>query len=235
MDKLSVHFCDAIRDYLDFRTRKYPEKNVLKLICDRYQLGAVERTMLFRGIALPETAQNRLAKLFGPPPADSIIHVDYFNQCLIIVSYLSGNRVFISCDGVLRDASGFHGKKIPEHLFLRSVDLIFKTLESFQPAGIIFYADSQITRAKQLSAVVTELFNRTSVMCRLRMTDKADDEMNSADDGVICTADSVIIDRTRLPVFDLAKYALEQTYDPVFQDLRNICASTQFPLTPPAE
>lgn len=233
MDKFSVHFCDAVRDYLDFRTRKYPAKTVLKLICDRYQLDTVERMMLFRGISLPETAQNRVAKLCGLPPAGSLFHVDYFNQCLIIVSYLSGNRVFISCDGVLRDASGFHGKKIPEHLFLRSVDLIFKILESFQPAGIIFYADNQITRAEQLASVAGKLSGHVSVNCRMLMTGKADEELTSAHEGIICTADSAIIDRAQLPVFDLAKYALECTYNPAFQDLRNICSSTGFPLNSP--
>ncbi|GAP42518.1 uncharacterized protein TBC1_11649 [Lentimicrobium saccharophilum] len=234
MDKFSVHFCDAIRDYLDFRARKYPAKSVLKLICDRYQLDAAERTMLFRGITLPETAQNRLAKLCGLPPAGSLFHVDYFNQCLIIVSYLTGKRVFISCDGVLRDASGFHGKKIPEHLFLRSVELVFKTLESFRPAGIIFYADNQINRADQLASVADELSGHASVNCRILMTDKADAELTSATEGIICTADSAIIDRAQLPVFDLAKYILENNFNPVFQDLRNICASTQFPQIPPA-
>lgn len=233
MDKFSVHFCDAVRDYLDFRTRKYPAKTILKLICDRYQLDAVERMMLFRGISLPETAQSRVAKLCGLPPAGGFFHVDYYNQCLIIVSYLSGNRVFISCDGVLRDASGFHGKKIPEHLFLRSVDLVFKTLESFRPAGIVFYADSQVTRAEQLASVAGKLSGHASVNCRMLVTDKADAELTSAAEGIICTADSAIIDRVQLPVFDLAKYILEHTYNPVFQDLRNICASTQFPRIPP--
>ena len=225
MDRFSVHFCDAIRDYLYFRERRYPAKSVLKLICDKYQLDAAERTMLFRGITLPETARTRLAKLCGTPAAGACFHVDYFNQCLIIVSYLSGNRVFISCDGVLRDASGFHGKKIPEHLFIRSVELIVQTLESFRPGGIIFYADSQISGAGRLASVATELFGHTSVSCHMLMTEKADEALASVAGGIICTADSAIIDRTGLPVFDLAKYVLEHTFNPVFSDLRNICAS----------
>lgn len=233
MIEISEHLQLAIRDYLDFQERKYPAKSVLKLICDRYGLNSAERAILFRGVALPETADARNRKLTAAPPNGATLNIDFFNQSLIVVSYLAGNSLFVSCDGILRDASGFHGKKIPEHLFARAVELICETIGQLNPPGITLFADTQINHAEEMAAISEAIFSDLPFESNIRMTREADRELASLRSGVICTADSVIIDRTVLPVFDLALLVLTSRFRAEFTDLREFCSQNLYLTGPP--
>ncbi len=227
MTAFRPEFCRAIQDYLFFLERRYPVKEVLKLICGRYQLTANERSMLFRGISLPEVCRIREQKYSLEPSPGATFYADFFNQILIVLSYLAGQLVFISCDGWLRDASGFHGKRIPENLFLRSLRLVYGSLSMLEPEEVVCFADTQISRVETWTAMAGDVARELGLHCRLEITDLADKKLIQSENGVLCTADSAIIERSVLQVFDLARYTLDRNFNAVYTDLRLVCGQWQ--------
>ncbi|MCD4730306.1 MAG: DUF434 domain-containing protein, partial [Bacteroidales bacterium] len=88
--QFSSDFGKATADYFSFLQKEYPQKAILKLVGDRYKLSRVERSMLYRGIAVEKENISRKSKLVKELPADSMLVIDGLNQILAIASYLNG-------------------------------------------------------------------------------------------------------------------------------------------------
>ncbi len=107
--------------------------------------------MLYRGISSEEENTIRKEKLVDEKFVENQpLHIDGFNQILTIASYLNGNKVFISTDGFLRDASEIHGKIFRTELLERSVELIITCLDSMKLNDIVFYIDKQLNNHEQI-------------------------------------------------------------------------------------
>jgi len=56
VDVVTESFKHAVKDYFFLINKKYPEKETVKLIGDRYRLTGLQRTVLFRGITSKKKA-----------------------------------------------------------------------------------------------------------------------------------------------------------------------------------
>jgi hypothetical protein len=228
MDYNSKRFSDAVRDYLTFLSKKYPQKTILKFVGDRYQLSGVERTMLYRGITTQDKAELRRGKLIEESKLkNEILHVDSFNQLLTIGSYLHGRVVFISNDGFLRDASEAHGKAIETLLAIRAVEIMIGYLAKTEISGVKLYFDSQITGYEIFCERLEKSLPDFVLQPEIIVSGNADKELINQQEGIICSSDSVIIEKTELRVFDLAKVTLEYHFWPEFFDLKRIATDSQ--------
>jgi hypothetical protein len=213
-------FPQAVRDYESFLRNKYPQKAILKLVGDRYKLSGIERIMLYRGITTQDKAEMRHGKLIEESELkNETLHLDAFNQLLTIGSYLHGRVVFISNDGFLRDASEAHGKAIETLLPLRSVEIVIAYLAKTEINGVKLYFDSQVTGFEIFCEKLDKSLPDFILQPEIIVSANVDKNLINQTEGIICSSDSAIIERTGLKVFDLARATLEYHFWPKFFDL----------------
>ena len=216
MKELSSHFKTAVRDYLFLMERHYPEKSALKLVSDRYALSGEERSMLFRGAVPAALAEERRKKTVRKPEPGSFFIVDGYNVIRTVGSYLNGNFVFVAIDGFLRDVSEIHKKAVRDELVYRSLDLILKTLSRFESVGVHFFLDRPVSKSGELASFINTRLSDFSLTGKAETVHSPDHYLKEARDGIVCTADSAIVDACRLPVMDLARQTLETHFSPEF-------------------
>lgn len=228
MFSYSHDFPQAVKDYETFLWKKYPQKTVLKLVGDRYKLSGTERTMLYRGVTAFDKAAKRRSKRAEESHLKSkTLHVDAFNQLLTIGTYLHGQVVFLCFDGLLRDASEVHGKGLEKILPLRSIEFVISYLMKTEIAGLKLYFDSQLNGHQAFIMNLRKVQRDFLLQPEIIISDHVDKDLSAVTSGIVCTSDSVIIDRTPLKVFDLAGSTLEYHFFPKFFDLGKIASDSQ--------
>ena len=217
------NFLNAISDYQYLLNKKYPQKAIIKIICDRYSLSSIERTILFRGITSQENAKNRQIKITNKEDVkNNILYVDAYNVLITISSYLFGNVVFVANDNFLRDASEVHGKVFRDNFFKRSFGLIIEYLKVLEPKETIFYLDNPVSYSGELSAYLNENLAKNNISGFAKTVYSPDYYLINLDKGICATSDSVIIDKSNVKIFDLARSTLVFHFDPAFLNLLSI-------------
>ena len=218
--ELTANFQKAVKDYIYFLEKKYPQKSILKLVGDRYKLAGTERAMLYRGITTFENCKKRSSKLIREKyHKEKELHIDTLNQVYTISSYLNGNIVFISNDGFLRDASEIHGKTTRTDLLERSIDLILQYSKSQKIKYIFFYIDQQVTKHEQVVEIINKKISNFKFSIKIEVSETVDRILIETETGIIATSDSQIIDKSKVKIFDLARNTLEFHFNPMFIDL----------------
>ena len=96
------NFFQVLQDYIFLLEKKYPEKTVLEMVSKRYSLIHFERSMLYRGITIQETATRRKNKLITIEPLNHrTLHIDLFNVLFTIAANLRGYPVYVANDGII--------------------------------------------------------------------------------------------------------------------------------------
>jgi len=222
MKALSENFKNAAYDYLMLLNKNYPQKAILKLIGDRYMLSGNERSMLFRGLAQVSLANERMKKICPPENLDGQpLAIDTYNVLITIGSYLNGNMVFISNDGMLRDASEIHGKVFRSQIVIRAMMLLFEFLKTTKVQEITFLVDSPVSHSGKLCADLNNLLHENKFHGSALTIQSPDFRLKEIAVGIIATSDSAVIDKTTQKVFDLPVNVLRFHFDPEFIDLRN--------------
>jgi len=218
----------AAVDYLYLLDRGYPQRSVLKLCGDRYQLTAVERSILYRGISPAKEALLREQKLVQPSEvAGQELHIDGHNVLLTIGSYLNGNLVFISNDGMLRDASEIHGKAFKETLLDKSVLLMFSWIQSIRPDSLSFYFDAPVSNSGQLCFKINELLAHYNYKGSAQAFRSPDHQLRSLPAGILASSDTGIINHTKREVIDVPLHVLKYHYSKSFYSVRTLLSTNQ--------
>ena len=220
--QVSENFRQAAFDYKFLLERKYPQKQILKLVSDKYRLAGNERTMLYRGIFTLRQAEHRKKKqIFSSDAlAGQILYVDALNVLLTVTGYLKGTMMFVGNDHFLKDASEIHGKPVPYNLMQRAANLVLDYLNILAPASCYFILDRPVDSAEKLRPFLENRFNETSIQAEVKISDNPDMFLKNLDNGICCTSDSGIINRTKAAVFDLARHTLEYHFNPGYVNLQ---------------
>jgi hypothetical protein len=209
------NFQDALQDYTLLINKKYPEKTVLEMVATRYSLNHFERSFLYRGISTTAIAEKRKKKLITIEQVDNrTLHVDLFNVLFTIAAYLRGFPVYIANDGMVRDASESHGKGDWEVHLEQGLELMIDHFPELILKESVLYIDNLLEYGLAISEKIRQ-FARIAVPAIKIISDPSPDHLlKAATEGVIATSDSTIIDKTSLPVFDLAHYILQKSFHP---------------------
>lgn len=219
---MNTDFTKAAVDYYYLAQRGYPHRGFLELVGNRYALSNSERSMLYRGIVADDIARLRQSKKITRIGKEMILHIDCLNVITTVSSYLLGLPVFISLDSILRDASLKRGKLEKNPKLAESINLIMGFL-SDQPADkAIFYIDEAGEITEKIVRMLPELFSDGSQTYEMKVVKDADLLLLDALEGVVCTSDSEIIDHSKCRIFDLARQTLENAFQPLFLDLKNL-------------
>jgi len=206
--KFSVGFFQAVCDYRYLLEREYPQKSMLKLVGDRYALLSYERVMLYRGLAKKQQVKMRQQKLLQDIPAHAEVTLDGFNVCRTVGSYLNGNPVFVGLDGYLRDVSELHRKKLKWEVLERSITLILEFLREKNVSQVHFYFDTPISHSGRMCLMTRQKMQELKLTGEAETVFSPDHKLITAESGLLCTADSNIIENARVKVFDLAHQLL---------------------------
>jgi len=215
--QFTENFQLALKDYIFLLNNKYPEKAIHELVSTRYSLNHFERSILYRGISTKVKSEKRKNRLLTIEQLNNrIIHIDLFNVMFTMAAYLRGFPVFISNDGLLRDASESHGSGDWEVHLDKSLDLLIDCLEELKILKAVIYIDNPLEYGLAITEKLSEL-SKSSIPIIKIITDPSPDHLiREATDGIIATSDSTIIDRSSLPIFDLPAFCLQHAFDPVF-------------------
>ena len=219
MFSLSPKFEKAVADYFYLLEKGYPQKSILKIVGNRYQLVSTERSMLYRGVVTRAERDLRKVKKLRELPAGSNLTIDGYNVIRTMGSYLTGKPVFVSMDGFLRDAAEMHKSTLKKKILDRTLEMLFNYLHSVAPQHVVIYLDEPISKSGELSARLNKLFKQAGLTGNALTTRSPDYHLKEVENGIICTADSAVIDSCKVPVFDLAKAILNLTFQPKFINL----------------
>lgn len=214
-------FNNAAADYFWLLNRNYPQRLVYKIVCDRYRLNSLQRVILYRGIFPDQVAAQRRKKRIEDPKGYHLL-IDVFNVLFKITSYLSGRPVFISNDGLLRDAGDAFEKPVPSTFLERSVTLLLSFLKHETPASVRFLIDQPVDNSSFVEEIIRNQLGNISCPAKISCLYPADKLMKTSKNSLLATADSEVIDRSSCRYYDLAHKILQKEFAPAFLSFQEI-------------
>ena len=209
---VSFNFYTAATDYIFLLEKEYPVKSIVKLVGDKYKLSAAERVLLYRGIVKKEKLQKRKNIKCSEIPENSLLFLDGFNILRTVGSYLNGNFVFKGMDNFVRDVSELHRKALKSDILERSLLLIFDFISTVNPVETTMFFDKPISHSGKMAELANTEFKKRKLNGKAVTVFSPDHELKNITKGIICTADSAIIDSAQVPVFDLPAALLTQRF-----------------------
>ena len=205
----------ACRDYFYLLTQGYPERGSLKMAGDRYRLSRDQRSVLYRGISSEKKSRIRNARLV-PNSNNMHLTIDGYNVLFTILNYRLGRAVFISTDGIVRDAGSLHGKLRDEDIFNECIDDLFTTIVPMNPSRVDIFLDSPVSASQRHHQIISQKLNDFNLTGACSLVHSADQEIRACNTGVLVSSDTVLIEKTTIPVTDMARYVLEKKYGAEF-------------------
>lgn len=223
---LTDRFRRAVVDYFFLVERSYARSSALKLVGDHYQLNSEQRSMLYRGVNSSEEAERRGRKLTDRVGSVAL-HIDGLNVLYTVTNYLYGRVLFISTDGLLRDAAELHGRGDSEspkrrNLMTNAITLLMTWLSEHAPSEVVVYLDEPVSMSGELAALLRGELAALKLRGTAKTVHSADFELKRIPDVVVATSDSTIIDSCECSVCDLAHQLLTERFAPDFVDLGRI-------------
>lgn len=220
--QITENFREALKDYIFLLEKRYPEKAIHELVSTRYALDHFERSVLYRGVTTKEQAAKRKEKLITIKQFNNVtIHIDLFNVLFTIAAYLRGHPVYLALDGLLRDASESHGKGDWEVHLEKGLETLLEFLAGLAVNKSILYLDDPLEFGPAIAGKLREIAMPGKSKVLLISDASPDRLMREATAGVLATSDSTIIDKSVLPVFDLARAVLSSRFAPKIMALED--------------
>lgn len=212
------HIMQAAEEYLWMLSKAYPQKSALKLVGDKFMLSRDHRQVLYRGISPAAQAALRKEKLGEVRKGDRVL-IDTYNVLFTVNNYLLGKPLFISNDGLLRDAGEMRGRIINKPQFSRSVSLMLEVLQMWQGASFIHYLDEPVSFSGRLSIELCKDMAEMEIEGDAFTVKSPDKMLREQSSDAICTSDGGIIDQYAGRIIDLPKFLLMKFFQAEFPRL----------------
>jgi hypothetical protein len=205
--------------------RGYPHESSLKLVGDRYELVARQRTAVSRCCCSRAQAARRQGRqLTEARLRGGRLWIDGYNVLTTIEAALAGGVVLLGRDGAYRDMASMHGtyRKVAETR--PALELLGRALAEVGPAGCRWLLDAPVSNSGRLRKIMEETAACGGWAWTVELSRDPDSVLvqGSADAAaaaagcpggtpsiVVATADSAILDRCG-PWFNLAREAIRR-------------------------
>jgi hypothetical protein len=214
-DLFSDHLLQAAGEYLWMLSKGYPQKASLKLVGDKFMLPRDMRQILYRGVVPEQQAKSRLAKIGSVEKGDLVL-IDTYNVLFTVNNYLLGRPLFISNDGMLRDAGEMRGRIINKPQFSRSVSLMLEVLQNWPAATYIHYLDEPVAYSGRLSIELCKDMVQMGINGDAYTVQSPDQVLIQEKSDAICTSDGAIIDHYNGKVIDMPRFLLQDFFQSSF-------------------
>jgi len=219
---MSSSFPDHVRlaaeEYLWMLSKGYPQNAALKLVGDKFMLPRDMRQVLYRGVIPDKLAVIRREKIATVEKGDLVL-IDTYNVLFTVNNYLLGRPLFISNDGMLRDAGEMRGRIINKPQFSRSVSLMLELLQMWPGATYIHYLDEPVSHSGRLSIELCKDMVQMGIEGDAHTVKSPDQSLIVEQSDAICTSDGGIIDQYQGRVIDLPRFLLQHYFQPDFPKL----------------
>lgn len=215
MNPFPTPVMQAAKEYLWLLTKGYPQNASLKLVGDKFMLSGEMRQVLYRGIAASNVAAIRQKKI-GEASKGDLILIDTYNVLFTVNNYLLGKHLFISNDGMLRDAGEMRGRIVNKPQFSRSVTLMLELLKGWAGVTFVHYLDEPVSFSGRLSIEISREMAQMGIEGETHVVQSPDRKLMDEKSDAICTSDSAIINHYWGKVIDLPRKLLQKYFQPDF-------------------
>lgn len=199
-------------------SKGYPQKATLKMVGDKFMLPGEMRQVLYRGVIPEKQAETRRKKISSPGEGELVL-IDTYNVLFTVNNYLLGRPLFISNDGLLRDAGEMRGRIINKPQFTRSVSLMLEVLQMWPGARYIHYLDQPVSHSGRLSIELCKDMVQMGIEGDAHTVSSPDRCLKEEQSDAICTSDGGIIDSYKGKVIDLPRFLLQHFFQSGFPEL----------------
>ncbi len=217
-NEFSNDFLRAAGEYLWMLSKGYPQKSSLKFVGDKFMLSRDMRQVLYRGISASDQAAVR-REMIGSVRQGDLVLVDAYNVLFTINNYLLGKPLFISNDGMLRDAGEMRGRIVNKPVFSRAVCLLLDVLKEWTGATYVLYLDEPVSHSGRLSIELSKDMIQMDIKGEANTVKSPDHMLKHENSDAICTSDTTIIDQYHGQIIDLPRFLLEKYFQPNFPTL----------------
>jgi hypothetical protein len=186
----------AVADLSWLLSRGYADPSAQKVVGDRYNLTARQRTAVMRCACTDAALATRRAQVSA---ADAVsgqtLLLDGYNVLTTVEAALAGGVILAARDGCYRDVASVHGtyRKVEETV--PALNLTGDVLSAFGAARAVWYLDSPVSNSGRLKAVIEETATSRGWAWEVRVVHNPDRDLSRPDaGGVVSTADSVVLD-----------------------------------------
>lgn len=210
-------------DYRYLLSRSYSEKTTIKLVGDKYRLTGVERSILYRGISSKKDSEYRFSKKTDLLTQGNI-YIDAYNVLFTLANYLNGRPLFICDDGFLRDAGEMRGRLDNLEIVNKIKELLYGFFASRSQLTFLLYLDRPVSNSGKLAAEINQYLSINKINGQAQTCDSPDIMIisQSGNNDIVCSSDSLIIDKSESRIYDLSFHILKEKYDTNFIDLSTI-------------
>ena len=186
---------EAVADLNWLLSRGYPNAGAQKLVGDRYQLAARQRSAVARCACSDAHLQRRkehqvpCAALAGRP-----LSLDGYNVLTTVEAALAGGVILAACDGTYRDMASMHGsfRRVTETR--PALELIGQATAALGVSACLWLLDRPVSNSGRLKQAMLELAEEHDWDWTIELVANPD-AMLVQSDRVAATADSAILDR----------------------------------------
>lgn len=174
--------------------RGYAETSALKLVGDRHELRARQRTAVLRCVCTDAQLDRRRARVLEPAAiAGQPLALDGFNVLIVVESALAGGVVLRGRDGFLRDMASVHGSYRRGEQTLAASVAIGERLATLGPSSVTWLLDRPVSNSGRLKAALDELAAERGWAWTIEL-DYSPDRRLAEFDGVVASGDAWILD-----------------------------------------
>lgn len=138
--------------------RGYASTSALKLVGDRHDLRARQRTAVLRSTCTDAQAGARRASRVDPGAlAGRGVAIDGFNVLIAVESAFAGGVLLRGRDGALRDMASVHGSYRRSEHTLRAAEAIGERLAALGPSAVAWSLDRPVSNSGRLKTILLTL------------------------------------------------------------------------------
>jgi hypothetical protein len=186
---------EATADLCWLLSRGYADKSTLKLVGDRYDLVARQRTAVGRCSCSDARAARRQDHRLGPEQlAGRPLWLDGYNVLTTVETALAGGVVLAARDGTYRDMASMHGsfRKVAETL--PALQLLGRVTAALEVRECVWYLDRPVSNSGRLKQLMDRVAAAEGWPWRVELVQDPDIPLAETPQ-VVATADSAILDR----------------------------------------
>jgi len=186
---------EATADLSWLLTRGYSGVGALKLVGDRHQLSARQRTAVARSACSDQDLARRRAHQVGPEELRGRpLWIDGYNVLTTVEAALAGGILLAARDGALRDMASMHGsyRKVVETR--PALELLGETAVALGVSACVWYLDRPVSNSGRLKTIMAALAAERGWNWSIELVPNPDAVLSQTDQ-IVATADSVILNR----------------------------------------
>ena len=207
----------AAGDFCWLLNHGYPHDSTLKLVGDRYELMARQRTAIARCCCSDVAVDRRRSRQVGGERlSGAALWLDGYNVLTTIEAALAGGIILAGRDGTYRDMASMHGsyRKVTETR--PALELLGRTIAAYRVAECRWLLDRPVSNSGRLKGILEELAADRGWPWQVELVSNPDavlidpaatfvgaavpplvqpEELPAQPPIVVATADSAILDR----------------------------------------